>query len=125
MSYLIDWSSVKDGPTGMPYKNISIDIGWGLKCDLQRFGNVVFACCYGQLNGTPTGHASETIPEGYRPAVNGGITPFKETYDGSAGYAEYIFSTTGAIDINLHYGVGTGDFMWGSRSWVTNDSWPS
>lgn len=122
----IDWTTLKGDPS-IPIATKNTTMMYSVPCILARVGNLVLLQINGNCTGTPDamGSSTETLPVGFRPALNVNTTGYINASDGTPIILAASVTTNGKIDWYSDKKPAKNAYWRFSVTYPTTDDWPS
>lgn len=122
----IDWTTIK-GSSSIPIATKDTTMMWKVPCTLARVGNLVLLQISGSCTGTPdaSGTSSETLPVGFRPALEVNSAGYINASDGSPNILGASVKTNGRIAWWSSKKPAKDTYWRFAVTYPTTDDWPS
>lgn len=122
----IDWTTIKGDPS-IPIAIKNTTMMYSVPCILARVGNLVLLQINGFCTGTPNanGSSAETLPVGFRPALNVNTAGYINASDGTPIILAATVNSNGKIDWSSYKTPAKNTYWRFAVTYPTTDDWPS
>lgn len=122
----IDWTTLKGDPS-IPIAIKNTTMMYSVPCILARVGNLVLLQIDGNCTGIPTANntSTETLPVGFRPALNANTTGYFNASDGTPIILAATVKSDGKISWHSYKKPAENTYWRFAVTYPTRDNWPS